>query len=223
MMRLAGRVDRIAAVLPFEREAYQRANVEVDFVGHPILDTPWAEPVAPAVRRSARDRLGIREEARVIGVFPGSRRNEVSRMLSVQLAAVEHARRDSGWGDRLETLVVRAPSIEPARLEPAARAQGARVVESGRDALDVLDVALAKPGTITLELALRERPMVVAARVGRLTAAWVRRSLVARWFSLPNLVADAAIVPECLQEEATPDRIAAHLVSPLGRARAAVE
>ena len=82
------------------------------------------------------------------------------------------------------------------------------------DAIDAADVALTKPGTITLELLLRGRPMVVVGRIHPWTARIVRRSLRVDWVSLPNLIAGEPIVPELLQEEARPDRIAA-TIAPL--------
>lgn len=77
--------------------------------------------------------------------------------------------------------------------------------------LDACDVALVKPGTITVELMLRRKPMVVVGRVNAATAMIARRSLYIEWLSMPNLIANAAIVPEFLQEAATRDRIAAAL------------
>jgi lipid-A-disaccharide synthase len=85
------------------------------------------------------------------------------------------------------------------------------------DALDAADVALAKPGTITTELLLRGCPMVVAGRVHPWTARIIRRTLRAPYVSMPNLLAESEIVPEFLQEEARPERIAAALAPLLAK------
>ena len=224
--RLAARVDRIATVWPFESDFYAEAGVKVDFVGHPILDTDWAAPVDDATRTRARRRLGLADDLRVVGVFPGSRRNEVRQHLDRQLAALARVRdgrpknaggpRGSSDADAaaIEPLVVCAPSIDASALAERVRRSAwpaARIVPADRDAIDAIDVAIAKPGTLTLELLLRERPMVVIGRANPLSAAWVRRSLRTPWLALPNLIAGEAIVPELLQADATPERIAAAL------------
>ena len=212
--RLAASADRIASIFPFERAFFEARGVVVDDVGHPILDGPLATPSTPGDREAVRTSWGIDASTRLVGLFPGSRRNEVGRHLPVQLAALDRLRALAPEAVGLEGVVVRARSIDADQLEQIARSAGGgpiRIVESARRTLDALDVALTKPGTVTLELAMRACPMVVIGRVHPLTAFWVGRSLEAPFFSLPNLILGEAVVPELVQGEATADRIAAAL------------
>ncbi|MCA9503347.1 MAG: lipid-A-disaccharide synthase [Spirochaetaceae bacterium] len=225
LRKLVARTERIAVVLPFEVDFYAAHGVAVDYVGHPALDglPPIEVADLPRLRTIARAALGLPAEAELLGLFPGSRPAEWRRHLPLGLETYGRLR-DRRPG--LEALVVLPPNLD----EPAARALaadglarvGGRVHFTGgvptdpvptseganRPALDAIDVALAKPGTVTLELLARLRPMVVTGRVHPLTAWLAGRSLRTRWLALPNLVAGAEIVPERLQTEAEPERLA---------------
>lgn len=230
MRRLAARTDRIAVILPFEPAFYAAHGISVDLVGHPAVDAlpPGGMPLDPSARQQIRASLGIEHTGPVLGLFPGSRRNELERHLPIQLDAFACLReREAGLSD-LRAIVALAPNLDVGEARRIIAARAASVehaihiarVEDGR-ALDACDVALVKPGTITVELMLRRMPMVVMGRVHALTAWIARRSLHVAWLSMPNLIANAEIVPELLQGAASGDRIAAAL-APLfeGDARA---
>jgi lipid-A-disaccharide synthase len=213
--KLARRSDRIAVLLPFERDFYRQHGVSVDYVGHPILDRELARPVPIDARSRARDALGLDPGVPLLGLFPGSRRNELEKHLPLQLAAFEALRASTPALTRLEAVLGLAPSLDPewvqSLLEEAGAGRSLRCLPGDARLMDAVDVALAKPGTVTVELMLRERPMVVMGRVHPLTAMLAKRSLEVPWLSMPNLIAERAVVPELLQSEATPDRIAAAL------------
>lgn len=215
--RIAARADRIAVVWPFEPPFWAERGVVTDFVGHPILDREVARPPAPSARADARRSLDVSPEVPLVGLFPGSRRNEVARHLPAHLGALARLRADR---PDLEGVVVRAPSIGERRVEAIAKAAGfapPRIVPASPDWLDAIDVGLTKPGTITLELLLREKPMVVTGRAHPLSVALVGRSFVGKQVALPNLIAGEAIVPELLQNAVTADRIAEALAPLLPR------
>ena len=220
LRKLAERTDRIAVILPFEREFYAARGVEVDFVGHPILDQSAKALSAPPAerRRRARARIGIEEGALVLGLFPGSRRSEVGQHLELLIESFRILRRARPG---LQAVIPRAPTLDAtefaARLAAVAGDAEDSIHHVGGDtpdALDAVDVAIAKPGTITLELMMRGCPMVVTGRAHPWTARIVRRSLRAAYLSLPNLLMGKEIVPERIQEDARPDRVAA-AVEPL--------
>jgi lipid-A-disaccharide synthase len=212
LRQLAARVDRIALILPHEPAYYAEKGVGADFVGHPILDRAVAGPLDPERARSARARLGLAADVPVLGLFPGSRRNEIVRHLPIQLAAVRALQSGDRVGSRLVCVLVRAPSVAPEMIDAilAREQMNLKIVRTDAlaDGIDACDVALAKPGTVTLDLALRDRPMVVMGRVGRLTAAVARASLKVSWLALPNLIAGETVVPELLQEASVPQRLA---------------
>lgn len=209
--KMARFLDLVLCLLPFEKRFYDEHGLAAEFVGHPLADQIPLEPD----RAAARAELGLPAEGEVVAVLPGSRRGEVTRLGRDFAAAVGTlARRRPG----LACVAPMASAEARAVFEPllAAHAQGARVVVTdggAQRALAAADVALVASGTATLETLLCKRPMVVAYRLGPLTA-WMLRSLglmKAPFFAQPNLLAGRAVVPEIFQEQVTPERLADEL------------
>jgi lipid-A-disaccharide synthase len=215
LRKLVARTDRIVVLLPFELDFYRTRGAEVQFFGHPILDREVAAPVVPEARAQARKQFGIESPVPLLGILPGSRRNEVSRHLPLQLAAFARLREQVPGLAELEAIVGLAPSLDADWVRSLAQRTGIagpiRFEPGNQTLLDAIDVAVVKPGTVTVELMLRERPMVVVGHVHPLTAAILRRALEVPWLSMPNLLAGEEIVTELMQADATPDRIAAAL------------
>lgn len=223
--RLARCADRVCVVLPFEEELLRGHGVDARFVGHPLLDEV-AEGVLPAARGPAgggdgvagggdaeegargasRDAGGAETGPPVLGLFPGSREQEVRRHLPVFLEAAERLR---GERHDLRVLVARAPDLEPGLFDDLE----ARVAPP-EEVLARARAALAKSGTVTLELALAGVPMVVAYRMNALSHWLARRLVDVEHVALVNLVAGRRLVPELIQDAATPGRLA-RLASPL--------
>ena len=206
--QMARRVSRVLAVLPFEEKLYRDAGVPVDFVGHPVLD------VLPLDldRAEARRRLGVDPVESLIGLLPGSRREEVERLLPPMLVA---AKRLSAAGVARRFALGLAPAVDVAAVgrlvKSAIEEGGPRVDVFERRTYEVMaaaDVVLISSGTATLEAALLGVPMVVCYRVSRVTEAVVRLLVKVRWCSLPNLIANRGVVPEVLQDELTGQRLA---------------
>lgn len=209
--KLARRVDRMAVIFPFEPQVYSGSGLRVDFVGHPLVDELDALR-ARVDRRGAREQLKLPTDGVVIALLPGSRRNEIEHQLPTQLAAA--ARLHALLPDACFVLAI-ADSIGRERVQR--HLHSARLSESLRlelvegrthEAMLACDVALAKPGTVTVELMLLERPMVVMGRAHPLTAAIVRRFLQVPWLAMPNLISGESVVPEFMQQEAGPDALA---------------
>lgn len=209
--KIAARVDRLAVIFPFEPAVYAGSGLAVDFVGHPLVDR--LAPLALALERaSARRALGLDEGRPHVLLLPGSRRNEIRATLPLQLAAAAalHAR-----DPRVAFVIAVAPSIARDTIDVAlARTRLPSLLDlhviEGRthEAIRAADAALAKPGTVTLEVALLGTPQVVTARVNALTAFLMRRLVRVPSYTMPNLIAGRAVVPEFLQEDADPQRIA---------------
>jgi lipid-A-disaccharide synthase len=217
---IARLVSQVLAVFPFERGLYEEAGVPVEFVGHPLLD------VVPRGldRPEARRRLGLTGEARVVGLFPGSRKEEVTRLMPVMLDA---ARRLHSGGRDLCFLLGRAPSVNPGMLDTLLAEAGSgapRVTvldQRSHDIMAAADAVLIASGTATLEAALLGAPMVVCYRVSRLSELAARLLLRIPWISLPNIVAGQAVVPEIVQDDVTGERLARELARLLDDAEAA--
>jgi lipid-A-disaccharide synthase len=209
--QMARRVSRVLAVLPFEEELYRHAGVPVQFVGHPLQD------ILPLDlgREAARRRLGLDPGEAVVGLLPGSRREEVSRLLPPMLTA---ARRLQTAGAARRFVLGLASTVDRAWVEQllsaAAEGDGPRVelwAERTHEIMLGADVVLVASGTATLETALLGTPMVVCYRVSRLTEMMVRLLAHGRFISLPNIVAGRAVVPEILQGDVSGQRLAAEV------------
>ena len=200
-------VTRALVIFPFEAPLYREAGIPVAFVGHPLLDlTP-----AAADREAFHRRHDLDPEAPVVAMLPGSRRNELRRILPDLVAAARHVR------ERIPSaqfVVARAPDLPDSVFEPLAalRRAGAppRVVESQTDAvLAAADVVVTASGTATIQTAIHERPMVVVYRLSPLTYWMARRFIKVKAFAMVNLVAGRPVVPEYAQEAFTPTVVAA--------------
>ena len=187
--RFASAVDRLAVVLPFEQRFFGELGLRSDYVGHPLVDRGgWP------TRAEARTRLGLPTDGRVLGLFPGSRSQEIRRLWAPFRDTAQRML-DEGRCDRVVVAGTEGgeyPDPGPLRI-------------SVGDPIPVFaasDAALAKSGTTTLEAALADVPMVVAYKVHPLTWLMFQRLRTVRWVSLVNLVAEREVVPEMLQDQA---------------------
>jgi lipid-A-disaccharide synthase len=196
--RFASAVDRLAVVLPFEQRFFGGLGLRSEYVGHPLVDRgTWP------TRAAARERLGIPAASRVLGIFPGSRHQEIRRLWA---PFREAARRllDEGRCDRV--LVAGTPGGEYPHPGPLEILRGDPI-----PVFAAADAALAKSGTTTLEAALADVPMVVAYKVHPLTWLMFQRVRTVEWVSLVNLVAEREVVPEMLQDRAEAGLLASAL------------
>jgi lipid-A-disaccharide synthase len=200
--------DLVLCLLPFEPPFYAEHRVRAEFVGHPLAD----QIPMQVDRAAARRELGLSPDARVLALLPGSRRGEVER-LGADFAAAARA-----LAARVPGLQVIAPmasrSIGDLFRKLANSDSGGssiRILDGqARTALAACDVAIVASGTATLETALSKRPMVVAYRLGAVTAFLLRRFGLVKvaHFSQPNLLAGRGIVHEYFQEQVTGDALA---------------
>lgn len=208
--RLVARLaTEILAVFPFEPRIYEAAGARVEFVGHPLLD------VLPngLSRKDARPALRVPLDATLIGLLPGSRREEVERLLPPM---AEAARRIRETIPQARFLVAPATSVDPALVERLLRNAPLELLQvRGRtyEVMAAADLLLVASGTATLEAALIGTPMVVCYRVSRLTGMIARLLIRIPWVSLANIVSGRAVVPELLQDNATGLRLAEEAVS----------
>lgn len=214
-VRLIARLaTRVLAVFPFEQTLYEAAGVPVEFVGHPLLD------VLPRDLDRARARLGlgIEPELAVVGLFPGSRREEITRLLPAMLEAARRLVGSAAEPPSRPTprfALGLAPSVDRRLVEDllaAAERAGGPPVEilehRTYELMAAADAILIASGTATLEAALLGSPMVVCYRVSRFTALISRLLIRVPRISLPNIVAGRDVVPEVLQTEVTGARLA---------------
>ncbi len=194
---LAEVARHVAVILPFEVDVLRAAGADVSFVGHPLLERPEDVPD----EASFRARWSLPADRPLLALLPGSRVQEVDRHLETFGAAAALLAREMPG---LQPVVARSPAV------PAERYRATRhpLVEDARGLLRHARAALVKSGTSTLEAALEGTPFVVAYRTSPLTWQIARRVVRVGHVALANLVADARVVPELLQHEATPERLA---------------
>jgi lipid-A-disaccharide synthase len=205
--RMARFLDLVLCLLPFERAAYDAVGLSALFVGHPLADRL---PLVPD-RHAARDALGLPREGHLVAVLPGSRQSEVSRLADDFAGAIAWlaSRRPA-----LRFIAALSSGATRARFDAALAAQAPgvpvmRVEGRSHEVLTAASVVLVASGTATLEALLCKRPMVVAYRVGALTALALRGLglLKVPYFAQPNLLTGRAVVPELSQREITPERL----------------
>ena len=200
-------VSHMLVIFPFEEEIYKQAGVPVTYVGHPLAEMIPMEPDALAARRA----LGIPESARVVTVMPGSRMGELKYLAAPFVAAVSLlAKRDP----RLRFVVPMAGERQRQYFTQLVREAGLSDVQidlvdgQSHTAIAAADAVLVASGTATLEVALFKKPMVIAYKVMRASWEIMRHMGYQPWIGLPNILAREFLVPEFLQQAATPEALA---------------
>ena len=214
---IAQAVDLVLCILPFEPAFYESHAVHAVFVGHPLADhVPLASDPA-----AARASLGLSSDSPTIAILPGSRRGEVSRLgppFAATVAWLAARRPELAFVAPMANAAARH-SFEQALRQHAPDVQVHLVDGRAQDAMAASDAVLLASGTATLEAALVKRPMVVAYRVARLTG-WLLRDLKlvkTQFFSMPNLLAGRALVPEFFQEQVRPEVLGPAVLEQLER------
>jgi lipid-A-disaccharide synthase len=205
MKTMKAGVDRVLVIFPFEEAIYRNAGVDARFVGHPLVDL--AKPGEP---RSSflRDR-GLNPDAPIVALLPGSRRNELERIVPTMVSALALIRaRVPG----VQFTVACAPGIESGQFAPLVSEGGGLsrpilVHDRSDDVISSADVAITASGTATVQCALHERPMVVVYRLSPLTYRLGKPFVTVDTYAMPNLVAGRRIVPELIQDEFTPQSV----------------
>jgi lipid-A-disaccharide synthase len=203
--------DLVLVIFPFEEALYREGRVPVEFVGHPLIDL--ARPSAP--RAAFLRSHGFSMSAPTIAILPGSRPNEVTRILPDLMIAAKKIRMRL---PSAQFFVARAPNLDDSHFD-ALSAGGQtlfRVVEDDTDAiLAAANVVLTASGTATVQTALHGTPMVIVYRVSPLTYRLLRRLVTVDTIGMVNLIAGERIVPELIQEAFTPATVAGEAISML--------
>ncbi len=205
-------VDHVLALLPFEPEAYQRLRgPPCSYVGHPLIEQ------LSAFRPNAQEVARRTGQPPVLLVLPGSRRSEIRHHMEVFGQAVGRLQQE---GVAFELVLPTMPHLQEAVVESVKgwpiQPQVVIGEQEKRAAFRIAHAALAKSGTVTLELALAGVPMVTAYRTGSVEAWILRRAIKVNSVILANLVIGENVVPEFLQEDCTPEKLAAALREVLG-------
>ena len=195
-------VDRVLVIFPFEEALYRREGVPVQFVGHPLIDLVGVKAPRAALLREH----GLVADAPTVALLPGSRPNELRRIVPDMAASLPLIRaRVPG----VQFIVAAAPNLHDELFAPLLGASGPVLVrERTDDVLAACDVVITASGTATVQAALHERPMVVVYRLSPLTYRIGKPFVRVDTYAMANLVAGERIVPELIQDDFTPARVA---------------
>lgn len=206
IFRIARSVDHMLTLFPFEARFYEEHGIPVSFVGHPLANRiPLETDTA-----GARTALGLRQDAPVLAILPGSRGGEVSRLGRLFLDTARLLQSDI---PELQLIIPCVNAERERQIRDLVQALEVSLPVTlirgrSREVMAAADVVVLASGTATLEAMLLKKPMVVSYRVSPMTFALVSRLVNIRHIALPNLLADETLVPELIQDDATPEALA---------------
>ncbi|HEX4858367.1 MAG TPA: lipid-A-disaccharide synthase, partial [Usitatibacteraceae bacterium] len=207
IQRIKESVDHMLTVFPFEPQIYERAGVPATFVGHPTADVI---PQAPQ-RENAREQLRLKESQLVFALLPGSRQSELEYHAELFLMTAKLLHGEFPAARFLVPLTTRETrtQFETAMWKCGAQELPMQILFGHANlALAAADAALVASGTATLEAALLRCPHVIAYRLSATTYRLMKRKAYLPWVGLPNILANEWLVPELLQDDATPEHLA---------------
>jgi lipid-A-disaccharide synthase len=203
--KIRAAADHVLCIFPFEPALLERQGVQASYVGHPLANVIPMQSDRSAARRA----LGLPEEGTVVALLPGSRRSELRYLASrfFEAAALMHRTQPD-----IHFVMPAIPSLRDEALQMLAASGMAgrvRLVDGQSHAvLAACDATLIASGTATLEAALFKRPMVIAYNMNRMSWRLMRRQQLQPWVGLPNILCNEFVVPELLQDAATPEALA---------------
>ena len=204
---IAATVDQMAVIFPFEVPLYKKAGVPVSFVGHPMLDLVNVS----MNREEAAVSFKLDHSRKIVGLFPGSRKSEIERILPAILASAVLLRRQ--FPD-LQFVMPLASTLGESDILPQIAASGVAVTitrDRIHDLIRACDAVISVSGTVTLEIALIGTPMVIIYKLAPLTYMLAKRLVKIEHIGLCNIVAGETVVKELIQDEASPEKISAEI------------
>ena len=191
-------------IFHFEEKFYADAGVPVKFIGHPLVGTVRAT----LTRELFCGKYGLQEAGHIITVLPGSRRGEIAHHLPILIEGLREIRQRIAGPPQIVIAV--APGLDAKRLEKSFPAdwQARFIANDTYNALSAADLAIVSSGTATVETALLGKPMIVVYRLSPLTARLAKPLVKTKFFSMVNLIAGRTVVPELIQDDFTPERLA---------------
>lgn len=197
-------VDRMAVILPFEAQIYDKSKLDISFVGHPLLDAVKKK----YSRKEALRKFGLEEGVVTIGILPGSREGEVKKLLPEMLKAAEILK------DKVASIQFVLPLADTLNVDFVLRIIDQSSVEVKvirddiYDVIGISDIVMVASGTATLETALLETPMIIIYKVSALSYHIVKKLIDVDNIGLVNIIAGKTIAPEFIQDEATASNMA---------------
>ena len=202
-------IDMMAVLFPFEEAFYKKANMPVRFVGNPLVD----EVKANMSIEAANTKFELAPDVKTIGLFPGSRRSEICRLLPTQLASADLIHQQYA---NTQFIIPLAKSVSLKELQPMLAPYShlsIHIVHSHiHDVMQCCHSIIVASGTATLEIALMKTPMVIIYKMSNLTYKIMKRMITIDHVGLPNIVAGEEVIKELLQDDANPEKISSEIL-----------
>lgn len=209
-------VDHMVVVFPFEAAFYEKLGVPVTFAGHPLLDCNIQEPFGSSRSKKGEKQKAVGHEGLVIGLLPGSRNQEVARLLP---GMVEAADIISGQFPAARFVLPVASSVDAALVQSILKSPKTKIITVPQSEVHNVfaqaSLVIIASGTATLEAAIAGTPMIVVYKVSALSYLLARWLVHVEHICLANLIASKRIVPELIQDDATPEKMAKEAISML--------
>ncbi len=206
-------ISRMLVVFPFEKDFYEKFNVPVSFVGHPLLDEILNKRLTDADRKVGRQHLGVKDDKFLVGLLPGSRDSELKYNFQTQ---IEAAVKISEEKPNAEFLILVAPTLEVQKIKnllPEDLKISLRVIKDGPlKIMQLCDACIVASGTATLMTGLAETPMVIMYKMNAMTGFIAKRIVSGSFFGMANLISGEKVVPELFQQEASPENLAREIL-----------
>ncbi|HIL77752.1 MAG: lipid-A-disaccharide synthase [Methyloprofundus sp.] len=201
-------IDMMAVIFPFEVPFYEKENVPVRYVGHPSVETAHAK----RSRDEDFKEYGLAMDQPVVGILPGSRTDEINRMLPVMLRAAERIQKEIPG---VQFVLPQADSVSDELLQASFQQSSIEVTNIKNQFHDVVqccDAVMTVSGTATLEIALLNVPMLVAYKLSTITYLLAKILVDTEFIGLPNIIAGKSVVKEFIQYQATPENLAQEII-----------
>ncbi|XZG68863.1 lipid-A-disaccharide synthase [Chitinibacteraceae bacterium HSL-7] len=212
LKKIGRAADHVLLLFPFEEAIYRGAGIPATYVGHPLAEVL---PLVPN-RAELREQLGVPDDATVIALLPGSRQSELDMHATLFVDTIKQLAERYPDARFLVPLITRQTREQFERAIWAAGAQELNIrlmFGHAHEAMMVADAALVASGTAALEAMLAKVPTVVTYRISRITYWIVKRKLKIPYVSLPNVLAGEKMIPELLQDDATPEKLTAAIAA----------
>lgn len=205
VFKIAKATNMVLSLLPFEKAFYDKHDVPCTFVGHPLAD----DIPLTSDKKAAKAELGLDQNAKVLGLLPGSRGGELSRLVPEFLKTAKALKAEDESLQLVTGMITekRAEQFKALAKEYAPALNVEIVIGKTQSVMAASDCLLMASGTATLEAALIKRPMVINYKFNRLTYYIGKLMVKLKWFSLPNLMANKSLVPELLQDDVTAEKM----------------
>lgn len=200
-------IDMMAVIFPFETRYYQEKNIAVKYVGHPCVDKTYPQHS----KITNANTFSLKLDRPIVGLLPGSRVNEIKRMLPIMLMAAEQLARLHGG---VQFVLPQADSISDDLLQQYLSQSAIKITVIKNqlfDAIQCCDAIMTTSGTVSLEVALLQVPMVIAYKLSALTYLVAKKLVKTQFIGLPNIIAGRGIIKELIQHQVTAENLSAEI------------